>query len=146
MAILTGALFAQNTPCNKSNWEIYYKSDGQNMENCNLTGADLTGADLTGADLTGADLTGADLTGADLTGANLTGAKLVNANLKNTFLTGSNFSEVILTYKTNTFTVFGVPKVLPKGWFLLHGGKRDPDSGENHEILEFLFMMNNQSL
>ena len=90
--------------------------------NADLTGADLTGAILTGANLTDANLTGAILTGADLTGANiLNGADLTGAILTGADLTKSLFYDSVILTGIKTGGIKGIPRKLPKGYFLVNG-------------------------
>ena len=81
----------------------------------NLSGANLTEANLTGANLSNANLTYVNLSNANLTDANLTGANLTEANLLNTNLSNANLTNI------SAINVVGIPKVLPKNWYLING-------------------------
>ena len=97
------------------------------LNNADLTGANLTNVVLTGVYLPDVNFTGANLTGADLSSAqfydcNFTGANLTDAVLTNTYLN----DKVILTGIKSSL-IKGIPKRLPKGYFLVDGIIIGPD-------------------
>jgi uncharacterized protein YjbI with pentapeptide repeats len=97
------------------------------LNKSDLTGANLTGAILTGVYLSDVNLTGANLTGADLSSAqfydcNFTGANLTGADLTDTYLN----DNVILT-RIKSSLIKGIPKKLPKGYYLSDGIIIGPD-------------------
>ena len=95
---------------------------GVYLSNVNLTGANLTGAILTGAELINANLNGADLTDAILTGAHiLTDTNLTDANLTDTELTNSFFYDSVILTGIKTGGIKGIPKKLPKRYYLSDG-------------------------
>jgi uncharacterized protein YjbI with pentapeptide repeats len=97
------------------------------LNKVDFTGANLTNVVLTGVYLPDVNFTGANLTGADLSSArfsycNFTGANLTDAVLTNTYLN----DKVILTGIKSSL-IKGIPKRLPKGYFLVDGIIIGPD-------------------
>ena len=91
------------------------------LNKSDLTGANLTGAILTGVYLRDVNLTGANLTGAILTGAELFDVNLTGANLTDTELTNSFFYDSVILTGIKTGGIKGIPKKLPKGYYLADG-------------------------
>jgi uncharacterized protein YjbI with pentapeptide repeats len=84
--------------------------DHANLRSANFSHANLQGVRFFAANLEGANFEGADLRGADLESARLTDANFTNANLEGAFatntlvggvkITGADFTDVLLSLKT----------------------------------------------
>lgn len=93
----------------------------------NFSGANLQGSALVGSfgstNFSGADLSGSNVNFSDFTNANMSYAKLGGANIDRVTLTGADLSGVtgvpLKSWSRAVAVVYGDPKALPSGWFVL---------------------------
>jgi uncharacterized protein YjbI with pentapeptide repeats len=91
---------------------------------------DLIGVDLSKIkrfDLNNADLTGANLSRAILTGVRLSDVNLTDVNLTDVNLTEAFFYDSVILTGIKTGGIKGIPKKLPKGYYLVDGYIIGPD-------------------
>jgi len=123
---IEGCIIGPDTNISSALSDRYEKIEVKGKEYLLGPNVDLTGADFHKIKLIGTDLTGAKLTGADLTGADFYKIKLTGADLTDVDLTDAILHHAILT-GIKTSGIKGIPKNLPKGYFLVDGIIIGPD-------------------